>query len=116
MGRSTSGFGVRDKFQFTASGSETSISGSDDNGRTLKFSDGKYVDVYLNGVYLDSANDYNTSTTNIVEFETSINNVLNKATEQSGKIGRKSLSKNNRFLMIVNSGSKGSLINFLTFF
>jgi DNA-directed RNA polymerase II subunit RPB1 len=53
----------------------------------------------------------NTSTTNIVEFETSINNVLNKATEQSGKIGRKSLSKNNRFLMIVNSGSKGSLIN-----
>jgi len=53
----------------------------------------------------------NTSTTNIAEFETSINNVLNKATEQAGKIGRKSLSKNNRFLMIVNSGSKGSLIN-----
>ena len=53
----------------------------------------------------------NTSTTNISEFETSINNVLNKATEQAGKIGRKSLSKNNRFLMIVNSGSKGSLIN-----
>jgi DNA-directed RNA polymerase II subunit RPB1 len=53
----------------------------------------------------------NTSTTNNSEFETSINNVLNKATEQAGKIGRKSLSKNNRFLMIVNSGSKGSLIN-----
>jgi DNA-directed RNA polymerase II subunit RPB1 len=53
----------------------------------------------------------NTSATNNSEFETSINNVLNKATEQAGKIGRKSLSKNNRFLMIVNSGSKGSLIN-----
>uniref|UniRef100_A0A6C0J6F1 DNA-directed RNA polymerase n=1 Tax=viral metagenome TaxID=1070528 RepID=A0A6C0J6F1_9ZZZZ len=53
----------------------------------------------------------NTSTTNITHFESSINNVLNKATEQAGKIGRKSLSKNNRFLMIVNSGSKGSLIN-----
>lgn len=53
----------------------------------------------------------NTSNTNITEFETNINNVLNKATEQAGKIGRTSLSKNNRFLMIVNSGSKGNLIN-----
>jgi len=49
--------------------------------------------------------------TNMVEFETKVNNLLNKATEQSGKIGRKSLSKDNRFLMIVESGSKGSLIN-----
>lgn len=53
----------------------------------------------------------NTSATNIKEFETKVNNVLNKATEQAGKIGRKSLSKSNRFLMIVNSGSKGKLIN-----
>ena len=52
-----------------------------------------------------------TANTNIAEFETSINNILNKATEQSGKIGRTSLDPNNRFLMIVNSGSKGSLIN-----
>ena len=66
LGRSNTGFGIRDRFQFTASGSETSVSGSDDNGRTLKFSDGKYVDVYLNGVYLDSANDYNTSTANTI--------------------------------------------------
>ena len=66
LGRSNTGFGIRDRFQFTASGSETSVSGSDDNGRTLKFSDGKYVDVYLNGVYLDSANDYNTSTANAI--------------------------------------------------
>ena len=53
----------------------------------------------------------NTATSNMVELETNINNILNKATEQSGKIGRKSLSKNNRFLMIVESGSKGTLIN-----
>ena len=53
----------------------------------------------------------NTASTNMAEFEQSVNNVLNKATEQSGKIGRKSLSKDNRFLMIVESGSKGSLIN-----
>jgi len=36
---------------------------------------------------------------------------LNEATNKAGKIGRKSLSKSNRFLMIVNSGSKGTLIN-----
>jgi DNA-directed RNA polymerase beta' subunit len=53
----------------------------------------------------------NTAHTNMAEFETTVNNSLNKATEQSGKIGRTSLSPTNRFLMIVNSGSKGSLIN-----
>ena len=53
----------------------------------------------------------NTSYTNMEEFENNVNNVLNEARKQAGNIGRKSLSKNNRFLMIVNSGSKGSLIN-----
>jgi len=53
----------------------------------------------------------NTASTNIEEFENSINKQLNKANEEAGKIGRKSLNKDNRFLMIVNSGSKGSLIN-----
>ena len=53
----------------------------------------------------------NTAKSNLVEFETMVNNTLNTATEKSGKIGRKSLSKDNRFLMIVESGSKGSLIN-----
>ena len=52
-----------------------------------------------------------TSNTNMVQFETNINNILNKATEQAGKEGRKSLNKDNRFLMIVNSGSKGNLVN-----
>ena len=53
----------------------------------------------------------NTANTNQVEFETNVNNILNEATNKAGKIGRKSLSKSNRFLMIVNSGSKGTLIN-----
>jgi len=53
----------------------------------------------------------NTSHTNNAQFETSVNNILNKATEQAGKISRKSLAKDNRFVMIVNSGSKGTLIN-----
>ena len=55
--------------------------------------------------------DNTTAISNHDEFEKTVNNLLNKATEQSGKIGRTSLSKNNKFLKIVNSGSKGSLIN-----
>ena len=53
----------------------------------------------------------NTANTNMSEFESSINKQLNKANEEAGKIGRKSLNKDNRFLMIVDSGSKGTLIN-----
>jgi DNA-directed RNA polymerase II subunit RPB1 len=40
-----------------------------------------------------------------------VNNILNQATSESGKIGLKSLSKNNRFVTMVNSGSKGSDLN-----
>jgi len=53
----------------------------------------------------------NSANTNMVEFESNVNKQLNKANEEAGKIGRKSLNKDNRFLMIVNSGSKGTLIN-----
>ena len=66
LGRSTDGFGVRDRFVFTASGSETSLSGTDDNSRTLKFQDGTYVDVYLNGVFLLRGTDYTTTTANTI--------------------------------------------------
>ena len=66
LGRSTDGFGVRDRFVFTASGSETSLSGSDDNSRTLKYQDGTYIDVYMNGVLLLRGTDYNTTTTNTI--------------------------------------------------
>ena len=66
LGRSTDGFGVRDRFLFTASGSETSLSGADDNGRTLKFQDGTYVDVFMNGVLLFRDSDYNTTTANTI--------------------------------------------------
>ena len=53
----------------------------------------------------------NTSNSNRMQFETHVNNILNEAINKTGKIGRDSLSKSNRFLMIVNSGSKGTLIN-----
>jgi len=58
--------GVRNRFYYTATGGETSISGTDDNSRTLTFSDGAYVDVYLNGVLLVDGTDYNTSTSNTI--------------------------------------------------
>ena len=45
IGKSPSA-GVRQRYYFTATGGETSISGTDDNGKTLIFSDGEYIDVY----------------------------------------------------------------------
>jgi len=53
----------------------------------------------------------NSAYSNAVEFENQVNNLLGEARVQTEKIAHKSLSKNNRFLKIVNSGSKGSLIN-----
>uniref|UniRef100_A0A6C0JND1 DNA-directed RNA polymerase n=1 Tax=viral metagenome TaxID=1070528 RepID=A0A6C0JND1_9ZZZZ len=53
----------------------------------------------------------NTAQSNMMEFEGKVNNILNDANNQAGSIGRKSLSKTNRFVMIVDSGSKGTPIN-----
>ena len=53
----------------------------------------------------------NTGKTNEEEFETQVNNILNQATSEAGKIGLKSLSKDNRFVTMVNAGSKGSDLN-----
>ena len=60
------GFGIRQKYFYTASADDTSVSGSDDNNLTLTFTDGLFIDVYLNGVLLDPNSDYNTTTANTV--------------------------------------------------
>lgn len=60
------GVGVRTRYYYTASGGETSLSGADDNGAVLLFTDGAYVDVSLNGVALVAGVDYNTATTNTI--------------------------------------------------
>ena len=52
-----------------------------------------------------------TGKTNEEEFETQVTNVLNNATSEAGKIGRKSLDAGNRFVIMVNAGSKGGDIN-----
>ena len=48
---------------------------------------------------------------NVIEYETKVNNILNKAQEEAGKIGKKSLSNDNRFVIMIKSGSKGKDIN-----
>ena len=52
-----------------------------------------------------------TGKTNEQEFETQVTNILNTARSEVGVIGRKSLDKNNRFVIMVNAGSKGSDLN-----
>ena len=43
IGKTTDGFGVRNRFVYLASASDTSVSGADANGATLTFTDGAYV-------------------------------------------------------------------------
>jgi len=53
----------------------------------------------------------NTGKSNEIEFETRVNGLLDGAVSQAGKIGRKSLAKDNRFVIMVSSGSKGKNLN-----
>lgn len=52
-----------------------------------------------------------TGKSNLEEFETQVNNILNKASNDAGKAGIRSLDKENRFVSIVTSGSKGNELN-----
>tara|TARA_R110002012_G_scaffold93782_1_gene227522 strand:- start:261 stop:2021 length:1761 start_codon:yes stop_codon:yes gene_type:complete len=58
--------GVRTRYYYTVSAGATSVSGSDDNSKSLTFSDGEFVDVSLNGVALVAGTDYNTTTANTI--------------------------------------------------
>ena len=53
----------------------------------------------------------NTGKPNKEEFETQINFILNQGASQAGKIGKTSLSSENRFVKMVKAGSKGSDLN-----
>ena len=55
--------------------------------------------------------DNKTGRSNVDEFETRINNILNKASFEAGKLGRQNLNSTNRFVIMVNAGSKGSDLN-----
>ena len=58
--------GTSQRFKYTASGSQTTFTGSDDNGNTLAY-DAGFIDVYLNGVKLVNGTDVTvTSGTSVV--------------------------------------------------
>lgn len=52
-----------------------------------------------------------TSSSNGVEFEMRVLNALNDATNKAGQVGISSLDSANRFIQIVDSGSKGAKVN-----
>lgn len=52
-----------------------------------------------------------TGNNNATEYENQVKGILNKATDQTGAIAKKSLSASNRFLIMVASGSKGNMVN-----
>ena len=58
--------GTAQRYKYTASGGQTTFTGSDDNGNTLAY-DAGYIDCYLNGVKLVNATDVTvTSGTSVV--------------------------------------------------
>ena len=70
----------------------------------------KDVDELIQQVLLNSFENKTGKTTQ-EKFESDVNSILNKAREDAGNIGQKSLSQDNRFVIMVNAGSKGSNIN-----
>lgn len=72
IGKSPTGSGVRQRYVYTATGGETSLSGADDNSKTLKFTDGEYVDVHLNGIQLVQGTDYGVGTANTIDGLTAL--------------------------------------------
>ena len=56
---------IETKYYFTTATPTTSITGSDDNGATLDYSNG-LLDVYLNGILLKDSDDYSTNAGTIV--------------------------------------------------
>ena len=59
--------GVRSRYIYTATASQTTFTGSDDDGKTLRYEDAAYLDVFLNGVLLKPVTDYTaTSKTSVV--------------------------------------------------
>jgi len=72
------GTGVRSRFIYTATASQTTFTGADNNSKTLKYSDADYIDVYLNGVCLVPVTDYaaSTKTSVVLTQAASLNDTL----------------------------------------
>ena len=70
--------GVRRRFVYEATASQTSFSGNDENGVTLTYVDSLYLDVYQNGIKLKAGDDYTATTgTSVVLVQgASVNDVV----------------------------------------
>ena len=70
--------GVRRRFVYEATASQTSFSGSDENGVTLTYVDSLYLDVFQNGIKLKAGDDYTATTgTSVVLVQgASVNDVV----------------------------------------
>ena len=77
IGRSQN-FGVRSRFQYQATASQTSFSGSDANSLSLSYNDSRYMDVYQNGVLLVPGTDYaaTTGTSVVLVTGASLNDIV----------------------------------------
>jgi DNA-directed RNA polymerase II subunit RPB1 len=86
-----------------------------DNETTQKITDSinkKKKEVYdlIDQLHI-STFENNTGKPNVEVFEDRVNAIVQNAAGEAGKIGRANLDKNNRFVLMVNAGSKGSNIN-----
>ena len=70
--------GVRNRFVYQATASQTSFSGSDADSKVLTYADSLYLDVYQNGVLLKPGTDYTATTGTSVVLTTgaSLNDVV----------------------------------------
>ena len=77
VGKSPSA-GVRSRFVYQATASQTTFSGSDANSLTLSYNDSRYMDVYQNGVLLVPGTDYTatTGTTVVLVTGASANDIV----------------------------------------
>jgi len=71
-------FGVRSRFVYQATASQTSFSGSDADSKVLTYQDSLYLDVFQNGVLLKPGTDYTatTGTTVVLVTGASLNDVV----------------------------------------
>ena len=67
IGKSSDGFGIRERYRYSATGGQQNFTSTDLEGKPLQIDSGSLVDVFLNGVLLDTA-DYNTNTANQVSL------------------------------------------------
>jgi hypothetical protein len=102
------------RFRYTASGGETSVSGTDDNGLTLAYIPGK-EQVYLNGVLLARTSDYTasngTSITSLAALATSdiVEIITFTAFELADSIARSLFDAKGDILVATSADTPGKL-------